>query len=254
MLDVIVVVGIIGILVSILVPMVLSARERAGRTKCADNLREIGVALRHYALAHQGRLPTTRPTHGPVVLPDVSNHGFQTPEPGPNNVPSVLFQLIRGQNLPAARLVCPSTSASPDLFEGVSPLERSNFTDLQKNLSYAVQNPYADDSALASGFEWTNRLPADFPLVADRGPGGPEVLALSPNSPLDRLQRANSENHSQYGQNVLYADGRVEFREVPFCGLAGDNIYATRDRKVLASPNDWSDSILLPTSERPVEE
>ena len=46
---------------SITVPMMLSARDRANRTKCAYHLREIGTAMRSYAAENHGRLPCTRP-------------------------------------------------------------------------------------------------------------------------------------------------------------------------------------------------
>jgi hypothetical protein len=36
---------------------------------------------------------------------------------------------------------------------------------------------------------------------------------------------ANSPNHGQAGQNVLYGDMHVEFRVTPYCGVDGDNIY-----------------------------
>jgi len=34
-----------------------------------------------------------------------------------------------------------------------------------------------------------------------------------------KLARANSNNHGRAGQNVLYADGHVEFQNSPFCGM-----------------------------------
>jgi prepilin-type processing-associated H-X9-DG protein len=74
---------------------------------------------------------------------------------------------------------------------------------------------------------------ADFALVADRNPGtrgkynnviGPAYSAR----PLD-LAKANSNNHRKVGQNVLYADGHVQFQTTPYCGVGQDikrdNIY-----------------------------
>jgi prepilin-type processing-associated H-X9-DG protein len=57
---------------------------------------------------------------------------------------------------------------------------------------------------------------------------------------------ANSPNHDGLGQNVLYADGSVEFRTTPLAGVEDDHIYRTRLNSIFDSPQDATDSILLP--------
>src|SRR5580704_2020512 len=54
--ELLVVVAIIGILIGLLVPAVNAARESARRTTCANNLRQLGVALLAYHEAN-GRFP-----------------------------------------------------------------------------------------------------------------------------------------------------------------------------------------------------
>lgn len=244
--EAVVVTLIIALLVALLVPMFVHAQDRSARARCMNNLRKIGRALRDYADDHGGKLPTTRPAAVPpleVMRPDLSNAGFDQPDPfapgavPPNNVPAAVFLLVRTGYLDTDTFVCPGTSQVPDRWGPAPANTRSNFTDVSLNLSYAIQNPYADATAAASGFKWERGLPAEYPLAADRGPAISDGALL----PL-----ANSRNHRSTGQNVLYADGSVAFRLSPLAGIGQDHIYLTRDRRVVDSPRDALDSILLP--------
>jgi prepilin-type processing-associated H-X9-DG protein len=241
--ELLVMVGIIGVLLALLVPMLVRAQERAGRFKCQYHLRDIGRAMVAYADANHGRYPTTRPAGVPCARPDVSNSGFDKPDPfaedgpAPNNVPAAIFLLVRTQELKPKLFVCPNTEHLADALGGAGAKARSNFTDVGRNLSYAMQNPYADEAATKAGFKWQKDVPGNFPLMADRGPAAAgEIMANSP-------------NHGGSGQNILFADGSVDFRMTPLAGIDGDHIYRTRDWRVLESPRDALDSILLPAAE-----
>ena len=57
-LELIVVVGVVGVLMGLMVPAVMEARDAASRVQCESNLRQIGLALQLYSDAHHGEMPT----------------------------------------------------------------------------------------------------------------------------------------------------------------------------------------------------
>lgn len=149
LIELLVVIAIIGILAAFLTPAVQQAREKARRTGCASNLRQIGIAFHLYA------------SDWDEAFPDV---------PGAGNVPEDAFELLVDQGYIDAREIfsCPSTTDDP-----ADPM-----TDA--TVSYAYQDalteatvstaPLACDDGVDSG------LTGPLAATANHGMDGVNVL------------------------------------------------------------------------------
>ena len=79
LIELLVVIAIIGVLAALLLPALNLAKEKAKRTSCISNLKQVNLAIRLYADESSDRLP---------VLPN--------PNPYPNGVGAYYKQLVKG--------------------------------------------------------------------------------------------------------------------------------------------------------------
>lgn len=233
--EVLVVIGMIGVLVAILLPSINRAREQATTTRCAANLRANGQALTSYALENKSRLPA-HPGQGKWLW----------------DLPHATRDAMVKSGMSRGTMYCPGNEDQNDeiMWDGTPPAQR----------------PF-----VATGYFWlTARIGGEYPVPSPAGgvtaPGSPNYTAASQQlayqprlvsarsteielatdatlsrdstngkdgsfmklaSPYPRLapatgQRTVDTNHANgddrpRGGNVLYMDGHVAWR--PFSDM-----------------------------------
>jgi len=260
LIELLVVVAIIALLISILLPSLSRARELSKRLVCGAQLKGLGTSFKIYANENYDRWPCP-----PFSELAIGNNGIeyvdqigeagdlpreQTSETDDDIEPTgtasdavsttrALWMLVRSGEVTVKQFICPSGDAVPD-----DTQEIDRYYDFKSygRVSYGYLVPFGPVDTRP-----TENADSRLAMSADKGPfprvdlpsGWPEDFTdLDDNSSPTEWKRLNSGNHGGYGsgegQNIVFADGHVDFERKPIVGIDADNIFTLMNEE--ASP------------------
>lgn len=167
----------------------------------------------------------------PDGMPKPPDYDPKEPWVGMNNVPASLFLLLRYKMLTPEVMLCPTAESNDMVVPDVLPVptDRGNFRGLGRRggstLSYSIQNPFPLPLLSDRGFVWGSNMEPDRVIGSDMAPNDEDYRraiamrdSIGPDSSRTLVQKLNSLNHKKAGQNVLFADSRVEWCDTSFVG------------------------------------
>ena len=183
LIEILVVIAIVALLAAILFPVFSRARENARKTSCANNTRQIGLAILQYAQDNDETLP-------PVAYEDDAGDDVQWPE--------LVEPYLKG----AQALKCPSDSRSRSVSYG---LNEAAFVDWEDDPS--------DPALTLAEFEH----PAETVMGGDVGteddfttPRPDTLKMVEPGDDLDDAVDARPAARHLERVNIAFMDGHVK--------------------------------------------
>ena len=99
LIELLVVITIIGILAALLFPVLSGVREKANRTVCLSNLRQLATACLAYASENKGFLPFPNWNVNPAWMPGWAYNGSITGDPNTDLPGGALWRYVHNINV-----------------------------------------------------------------------------------------------------------------------------------------------------------
>lgn len=196
--ELLVVLGIVALLISLLLPALVRAQRQAQTVQCADNLRQVGLALQMYTGANRGSLPAWSGWHTwPAGLGDDTAGPAWTIE----LIPYIGTPDSHVYNCPAfpSRVKCRNYFLAAK-WAGVNGQHAMKLADVKMASRFVLSGDLTQRLQYPAPFG-TSRQPDDDADPDDYSAGGPPVLAW----PWD----AGGFYMHPGGNNVLFDDMHV---------------------------------------------
>lgn len=254
-------VAILALLVGILFPSLMAAREAARRSVCSNNCNELLKGCSAYAQRtslHMGRNTVNNRANTPGMLPCVDPETDTWSDPRTGNA-AALWLLVEQDFIEPESLICPTASQVFGHEPGADDDTGIVATPTKTTCSYGYISMVREEGG-TDGLDVRERttlegLPGRTAVVGDANPRASfNDDALQAVYSGNDLEEGNSGNHRTAGQNVGILEGAVLWREVATLDdLDGANdlgdidyLYGSADGDAKLIRKNIEDDLLIP--------